>query len=216
MTCMTATEVENLVRGALTTAGLWQVVNQYESQFLEFPDGFFAEIVLNDGSKLVDVERVLRDVEGSLRKQGTEVNVIVRSRWNVERVESIWKVESVEHIGTAGASIGRPRLAETFEAILVSGGQRTTVTVNVTHPVWLGIVHRSPASPPEPEFGAIDTSTAEQANTVKDFVIQFLRLRLSLGGANYWDPVREPILELNETALEYLTGHSSVSHDSKG
>jgi hypothetical protein len=205
MTCMTSTEVENLIRDALSTAGLWQVVNQYESQFLEFPDGFFAEIVLNDGSKLVDVERVVRDVEGSLRKQGTDLNEIVRSRWNIERVE---------HVGTAGAAMGRPRLAETFEATLVSGGQRTAVTVDVTHPVWLGIAHRSPGLPPDPEFGPIDTP--EQTDSVKDFVIQFLKLRLSLGGANYWDPIREPSLELSEAALQYLADYSSVGQDSGG
>ncbi len=203
---MTSTEIENLIRDALSIAGLLRILDQRESQFLEFPDGFFAEIVLNDGSKLADVERVVRDIEESLRKQGVDLDVIVRSRWNLERVE---------HVGTAGAAMGRPRLAETFEAILVSGGQRTPVTVDVTHPIWLGIAHRSPASPPEPELGPIDTSTAEQTDSVKDFVIQFLKLRLSLGGANYWDPIREPSLELNEADLQYLTDYSSVGQDSK-
>jgi len=203
---MTSTGVENLIRDALSAAGLWQVVNQCESQFLEFPDGFFAEIVLNDGSKLVDVERVVRDVEGSLRKKRTDLDVIVRSRWSIERVE---------HIGTTGAAMGGPRLSETFEAILVSGGQNTSVTVDVTHPVWLGIVHWSPPSPPDPDFGPIDMSTAEQTDRVKGLVIQLLKLRLSLGGANYWDPIREPSLELDEAALQYLTDCSSVSKDSK-
>src|SRR5260370_15706580 len=202
---MTSTEVENLIRNALSTAGLWQVVDQYESQFLEFPDGFFAEIVLNDGSKLVDVERVVRDVEGSLRKQGTDLNEIVRSRWSIERVK---------HVGTSGAAMGRPRLAETFEATLVSGAQRASVTVDVTHPVWLGIAHRSPDSPPDPEFGPI--YVPEQIDSVKDFVIQFLKLRLSLGGANYWDPIRESNLELNEAAVQYLTDYSSVGQYPKG
>lgn len=212
MTSMTPTGIENLIRNALSTAGLWQIVDQNESQFLEFPDGFFAEVVLNDGSKQVDAERVVRDVEGSLRKQGTDLDVIVRSRWNVERV---WKVEHVEHAGTTGAAMGRPRFSETFEVILASGGQRTTVTVDVTHPVWLGIAHWSPGLPPDPEFGPIDTSTPEQTDRVKDFVIQFLKLRLSLGGSNYWDPIREPSLELDEAALQYLTGFSSVGKDSK-
>jgi hypothetical protein len=83
---MTSTEVEKLIREALNTVGLWQVVDQYKSQFLEFPDGFFAEIVLNDGSKLVDAEGVVRQVEENLRKQRTELDVIVRANWTVKEV----------------------------------------------------------------------------------------------------------------------------------
>lgn len=203
---MTSTEVEKLIRDALTSAGLWHIVDQYKSQFLEFPDGFFAEIVLHDGSKLADVGSVVRQVEEHLRRQGTELDVIIRAHWNVERVK---------HVGTAGAAAGRPRLAETFEAILVSGGYRTLVTVDVTHTVWLGIAHRSPGSPPEPEFGPIDASNVEETNRVTDFVIQFLQLRLSFGGANYWDPIREPSLELNESALQYLTDYSSMGQGAK-
>lgn len=183
---MTSTEVEKLIQEALTAAGLWQEVDQHKSQFLEFPDGLFTEIVLNDGSKLVDAERVVRDVEASLRKQGTELSVIVRS---------IWTVQSVEE----PRYFGDPAKAA-WPATLVSGGLTTRVEVNVT----LGAIqeirrHSGASGKPQDETAA-----------VREVVREFLKLQLSLGGVSRWDPLQDREQELNEAALLYLLDHSTV------
>ena len=66
---MTSTELERVVREKLKAAGLSEAIDEHGSQFLEFPDGLFAELVLNDGSKLVDVERVARELRGLSRSR---------------------------------------------------------------------------------------------------------------------------------------------------
>ena len=49
---MRTAELETTFRDKLEQAGLVAAMNEEKSQFLDLPDGFFAEIVLNDGSKL--------------------------------------------------------------------------------------------------------------------------------------------------------------------
>lgn len=197
---MTSTELEKLIRVEMDAAGLWRVIDQNESQFLEFPDGLFAELVVADASKLVAVERVAQELRERLNKQGVELNVIVRA---------LWAVEEVRHVGTAYTA-GVPRLAESFRATLSSGKQKAQVEVDVTHPVWLGIRNRVPSSMPRPEFGAIGTPDEKEKEIVGSVVSEFLQFQLSLGGANYWDPVRDRKLELNESALQYLLDRSVV------
>src|ERR1700680_2516880 len=84
---MTPTELEKAIREELRKAGLLGIVDEYKSQFLEFPDGLFAELVLKDGSNLVEVERIGRELQESLRKNGVELDVIVRSTWAVANVD---------------------------------------------------------------------------------------------------------------------------------
>ena len=93
------------------------------SQFLEFPDGLFAEIVLNDGSKLAEAERVvsLLKVESKLDRQ--ELDAIVRANWTIEGVD-----------GPVPAIVvpGGIRSAWAFTATLKAGGLSKTVVVHVT------------------------------------------------------------------------------------
>src|SRR5208337_4243530 len=127
---MTSTELEKLTRDELTNVGLWRVVDRHKSQFLEFPDGVFAEVVLADGSKLEDAEGVLRALRENLRKQGIELDAIVRASW------------TVENIGDPRPSIdisGDIRLATVFQVRLVSGGATADVDVVMDPPVVLGI-----------------------------------------------------------------------------
>ena len=107
----------------LTNAGLWPDVDERKSQFLEFPDGLFAEIVLNDGSKLAEAERVvsLLKVESKLDRQ--ELDAIVRANWTIEGVD-----------GPVPAIVvpGGIRSAWAFTATLKAGGLSKTVVVHVT------------------------------------------------------------------------------------
>ncbi len=185
---MTATELESVIRGQLAKAGLWELIDQRKSQFLEFPDGLFAELVLDDGSKLVDVERVAREVQDSLDKQGVDLDVIVRS---------IWAVQSV---GNARLAKGVFRGAWNFPAMLVSGGLTTGVEVDVTLLAVDDIKRRLKESP----------ELVDESSAIKEVVTEFLKLQLSFGGESYWDPIRNPTQELNDSALLYLFMHSPV------
>ena len=185
MSHMTSTEVERLIREELVAAGLWQTVDQYKSQFLEFPDGFFAEIVLTDGSKLVDVGSVVRQVEENLRKQGTELDVIVRSIWTVKEIGE----------PPYGNQLGRFRVPVT----LTSGAETRKIDVDVLYEVVLDIKNRIAGK------GLAETSA------IKEVVREFVEMELALGGESYWDPIQYPRREINESALSYLFMHTSVA-----
>jgi hypothetical protein len=181
---MTAAELERTVREELTNAGLWPDVDERKSQFLEFPDGLFAEIVLNDGSKLAEAERVVRSLKVESKLDRQELDAIVRANWTVQGID-----------GPASAIVvpGGIRPAWAFTATLKAGGLSKTVVVHVTLSA-VDAIKRNIAKSGE----AVDEAAA-----IKEVVKEFLRLRLSYGGESYWDPLDDLPLELNEDALLY-------------
>jgi hypothetical protein len=185
---MTSTELERLIRGKLEASGLLQAIDEHKSQFMEFPSELFAELVLTDGSKLVDVERIGRELRESLKKQGVEVVVIVRS---------IWIVKTLDGPKSAITVAGGIRPAWAFTATLLSGGLSCNVEVDVT----MSAVDAIKRSVAEKSAGLVDEGSA-----IKEIVKEFLKLRLSFGGESYWDPLRERQLDLNEDALSYWLG----------
>jgi hypothetical protein len=189
---MTSTQLERRIREKLNAAGLSQVLNDYKSQFLDFPDGFFVELVLNDGTKLVEVERIAREVRDELGKQNIELDVIVRSLWIVQSIEGPKPAISVS--GGIGA-------AWVFSATLVSGELKANVEVAVTQLAVREIKRRI-------EEGSL--GPADEKDAVREVVKEFLKLQLSFGGESYWDPIGRPQQELSESALLYLFGHSVV------
>ena len=183
---MTSFELGNLIKNRLAAAGLSQYVDDAREQYLEFPDGFFAEVVLTDGSKLSEAQRLVNSIEEELRKQGIEVNAIVRA---------LWELVGIEKAGIA------PGGGQRFIATLRSGDRECRVTVDMTGnavPMILGEFGRGHLR----EYGA-DRDTA-----LRNIVSEFVRLELSYGGENYWNPALHPELVLNEDALSYLTMHS--------
>lgn len=189
---MTSTELEKLIRDELTKAGLWGSVDRHKSQFLEFPDGLFAEIVLSDGSKLEDAEGVLHGLQESQKKQGVELDTIVRADWTVQSIN-----DPRPAIGISGGI----RAAWAFPVALVSGGATVTVEVDVTYAAILEIRNKLMQS---------SDKSLDEKMVVKEVVKEFLKLELSLGGESYWDPIRYPQRELNEAALSYLLFHGAV------
>jgi hypothetical protein len=181
---MTAAELERTVREELTNAGLWPDVDERKSQFLEFPDGLFAEIVLNDGSKLAEAERVVRSLKVESKLDRQELDAIVRANWTVQGVD-----------GPESAIVvpGGIRAAWAFTATLKAGGLLKTVVVHVTLSA-VDAIKRNIAKSGE----AVDEAAA-----IKEVVKEFLRFRLSYGGESYWDPLDDLPLELNEDALLY-------------
>lgn len=189
---MTSTELERQIREKLGAAGLLQALEEHKSQFLEFPDGFFVELVLSDGSKLAEVDRIARELQALLRTQGTELDVIVRSIWTVQNIESPKPAISIS---------GGIRAAWAFPVTLVSGSLTTNVEVDVTQFAAQEIKSKVA----EGSLGSMDEKAA-----MKEVVKEFLKLQLSFGGESYWDPIRYPKQELNDSALLYLFGHSVV------
>jgi hypothetical protein len=171
---------------------LSQVLDEHKSQFLEFPDGFFVELTLNDGSRLVEVEGITRELRELLAKQNVELDVIVRANWAIQGVEGPTPAISVS---------GGIRAAWAFRVTLTSGSLTTNVEVDVTQVAVLEIKRKVK----EGSLGSADETAA-----VKEVVKEFVKLQLSFGGESYWDPIRYPQQELNEAALLYLFGHSVV------
>jgi hypothetical protein len=191
---VTAAELEKTVREELTNAGLWPDVDERKSQFLEFPDGLFAEIVLNDGSKLAEAERVVRllKVESKLDRQ--ELDAVVRANWGIQGID-----------GPAPAIVvpGGIRPALAFTATLKAGGLSKTVVIHVTMSA-VEAIKRNIARSGE---------VVDEAAAVKEVVREFLKLRLSYGGESYWDPLEDQPLELSEDALLYwFSPQSETKH----
>jgi len=188
---MTSSELENLIRAKLRESGLLEVLDEFKSQFLEFPEGFFVELVLADGAKLVDVERIGREVRESLRKQNVDVDVIVRAIWTVKAVG-----DPQTPVDLSGNPVlGRWRVPVT----LSSGGLARQVEVDVLYTVVLDLKNK------------IAGKGWSETSAVKEVVKGFIEMELSLGGESYWDPIRDPKREINGSALSYLFMHTPVA-----
>jgi hypothetical protein len=200
---MTSYELGKLIKDRLGAVGLAQYLDEAREQYLEFPDGFFAEVVLTDGSKLPEAQMLVKSIEEELRKQGIELDAIVRATWEVVRVEKAGMApplrDALRQQGAAGTlplSAGVQRLIATLR----SGERECRVEVNVTAGA-LGMVLAAFNQ------GALREYGVNHDEVLKSIVAEFVRLELSYGGESYWDPILYPELTLNENALEYLTAH---------
>jgi len=185
---MTSFELGNLIKRRLGDAGLLgQDLNEGEEQYLEFPEGFFAEIVLNDGSKLPIAERAVKSAEEELRKQGIRLDAIVRARWELASVEK-------------AVTYPVPGTGQRFAVTLRSGAGECKVTVNVTSGADNNLYAAF-------RNGDLREYGDDRDAVLREIVSQLVRFELSHGGESYWDPISHPELTLNEDALEYLTMH---------
>jgi hypothetical protein len=184
----------------LSLAGIMPVVDRDKSQFLtDLPD-WFAEIVLTDASRQADAEQILREISSNLHKSGTSLDVVVRSLWNTVR---IW------YVGPARTKEGGLRTALDFRAELRSGQRTTEVRVDVT--IAALIVLRQHLGKDDfvgigwsPQKGDVDEADISAA------VTRYLEVQLDQGGTSYWDPLLHSHLELNESAMSYVLGHSTA------
>jgi hypothetical protein len=185
---MTTIELERLIKDRLRAAGLVECLDEGKEQYLEFPDGFFAEVVLKDGSKLPEAQRILRGVKEELGKQGVELSTIVRA---------IWEVIGVQSVGMAPPRSGG---FHRFVATLRSGKRECTITVDVTGSALAEV--RSAF-----RGGSLREYGADQDAALVGIVNEFVILELSYGGESYWDPTLDHELKLDENALSYLMIH---------
>lgn len=185
VTTMTAVELQSRLQEKFNSTGVGPFINQDFSQVLDFPEGFFAEVVLNDASKLHDAERSLAELSESLEQTGVQLDSVVRALWTVREVQSV---------GPARTVAGTPKAALAFKAVLQSGARQHEVYVQVTFDALdrlreeLGIKNR----------GEVDE------DTLSNVVREFLTLQLSNGGTSYWDPIRFPNQALTPAAMSYL------------
>jgi len=197
----TPTQVEELLERRLRESRLSEFVNKKRSQFLEFENDFFVEVVLNDGAVLEDVERLVRNAAEELAPQGVKLDIIVRA---------IWEVVKVNYVGPSRAADGGLRAALTFHALLKSGRRTCQVAVDV---FWgavdflerkFGLKKFLVGQPDAMERGHLDEEMATRV------VRSFLQFELAAGGTSYWDPLLYPQREINEPAMSFILGQSTA------
>lgn len=179
---MTGAELQKRTVKKFHDKGLTSYFVPERSQFLDFPEGFFVEIVVRDGEKLKEFAQALEEVQGEV---GEKVDAIVRAAWEVYKVEDPIIPYSDQ---------GTPRAAIQFPAVLKAAAAKHPVAVDVTYMAQERLK----------QLGRGDRKS------LKELVKDYLRLQLSLAGASYWDPVRFPYREINESAVSYLLTHGVV------
>jgi hypothetical protein len=178
---MTVVEVHDLLFEKLQANGAAESVHRELSQVLDFPEGFFVEVVLRDAAKMPQAERAILEVTEILEEKGIGLNAFVRA---------IWDVTAVELEGAAYGSTGVPRNASCFRVLLRSGVREESVHVNVTRLAIEELRRKTGMDP--------DRRMLEQ------LVREFVKMRVSVGGLSYWDPLRDPERDLTAAGMTYL------------
>ena len=179
MIVMAEKDIDRLLREKLKQAGLLDHVDEGKSSLFTTPEGVLADIVLKDASALESAKRVVEEAERELEQGGVWLLPTVRALWEVKGVE---KVEGTYQYGLPeGVGI-------LFRGLLQSGRRTQEVWVSVT-----------PSA-----FQLLKPLLAGGDDALRNIVRDFLGHQLSIGGAGYWDPIREPRQEIDEGAALYL------------
>jgi len=201
---MTSVQVEDLVERQLRDAGLFRFVSREHSQFLDLGDEMFVEVVLNDGTPLDDVEKIVRRTAQEAKAQGVRLDSVVRA---------LWEVDDVRYLGPSRSSNGGLRAAYEFEVTLKSGTRHQRVTVDAS---WsaveflrqkLGLGKFVSGSDDALEKGHLSDEL------VGERVRSFVEHELSSGGTSYWDPILYQRRELNDAAMLFLVGQSTTFYE---
>lgn len=185
---MTELELKKLIVETLKAADLLQYLSEEKQQCFDLPEGFFAEIVVKDGSKLPAVQDTMESIRAELEQQGVHLNLVVRA---------LWEVKGVQYVGVPmDMQSGGPKLALRFQAKLQSGEREKEVKVDV-----------SPSAKAEVK----SRLRVDDEETLKKVVQDFLKLQLSTGGTSYWNPLIDDCLEMGEMAAAYVIEHSPMS-----
>lgn len=197
---MNESELQKQIEARLALDKIMPFVDRGRSQFLtDLPD-WFVEIVLTDASVQADAEQVVRDVSTEVRKSGKNLDVVVRS---------LWEVVDVWYVGPARTAEGGLQSALEFHAKLRSGRRETEVRVDVTIAA-LAVLRQQLGKEDfvsggwSPQRGDVDERDISAA------VTRYLELQLGQGGMSYWDPLLDSHLDLNESAMSYVLGHSTA------
>jgi hypothetical protein len=185
-----ADRLQGMLESRLSEAGLAEFYNKEHSQFLDLDGEVFAEVVINDASKLEDVEKVVRLTAEEMKSQGISLDSVVRA---------LWEIVSVDYNGPSYTpDLKEVRAADEFCVVLQSGTRRCRIIVDVSSGAQDILRH---------QLGLKGASDIREMIT--PLVRKLLEQRLSQGGTSYWDPLREGSrLVLTATAMSFLLGQS--------
>lgn len=172
-----------LARGLLGTASIRLDSSEYEERNA-LSRTYYAMFHASAGWLLsvgVELDKLHGPLHGK-RKQGIELDFIVRA---------LWAIGDVRHAGKTLSGAGGFRDAEAFIATLISGQKKAGVEVDVTSAAWDEIVKETK--------GRV---SASEIDLVSEVVKEFLKLRLSFGGANYWGPLTPANSQLDLTPAD--------------
>ena len=180
-------EVNRLITERLRAAGLEQYFDKERSQLLEFPEEYFAEVVLNDGSKLEAADKALDGAREEIERRGARLDHVVRALWKVgkESVVPGYNPAALPDVLQQGF------FSLPFKATLESGSRKQQVGVEITPDGY-------------EELKRIGRCNDD---SLQEVVADFLTLQFSIGGAGFWNPIRYPRQEINAGAVLYLLGH---------
>src|SRR6266852_2502793 len=197
----TFNELRSTLEKRLREAGLAQFVNRERSQFLDLEGEVFAEVVLNDGSVLDEVEKIVHLAADEMKTQGVSLDSIVRA---------LWEIVSVEYTGRTSRTpdLTNWRAAEEFRVVLRSGTRECHVIVNVT---WgaIELLERKVGLREKEPSAALPPGHVVR-EMVGPIVRRFIEQALSRGGASYWDPLQFSQIELTATDMSFLLGQSTA------
>jgi hypothetical protein len=192
-------QVEESIERRLREAGLSKFVNREQSQFLDMQDEVFVEVVLNDGTALGDVEKIIRETARELKTHGVKLDSVVRA---------IWEILDVSFVGPSRSADGGLRAASLYDVTLKSGNRQHHVAVDV---FWGALEFLKQkrglgklTSKNKPDF---------QNELVAKAVWSFVQHQLSMGGTSYWSPVLYPRLEMNDAAMLFVFGQSTTFNE---
>lgn len=197
----TIDDLRSTLEKRLQEAGLARFIDTERSQFLDFRGEVFVEIVLNDGSAIDEVERIVRLTADETSAQGIKLDSVVRA---------LWEIVSVEYSGHQSRNVDftQLRAAEEFHVVLCSGARRCTVVVDVTWAAIELLRHKLGLREPSPSHDLPAGHIIREM--VAPVVRRFVEQALSRGGTSYWDPLESSQIELSGTDLSFLMGQSTA------
>ncbi len=177
---MTAEELQSEAAQQFEAAGLAKDFVAGRSQFLEGPEGLFAEIVVRDGAKLEEFRRIAEKLRAA---SGEPVTYIVRAVWEVEKVGDPQTAYSMQ--------TGTPKTSVQFPVDLRSG--------SVAQRAWVELTYLA---------GSVFDENGVDNEGAKRIIGEFVREQLRKGGMSYWDPIRSPQLEINANTASFILGRA--------
>jgi hypothetical protein len=177
---MPDSEIEKLLKRKLKDKGVPdESLNWGRFYLLATPEGVLVDVVLTDASQLPKAERAMEEASRELERENIDLLPTVRALWEVERVEPEFPAGELQKRLREGF-FGLP-----FRVILKSGSKKQEVGVEIMPGAYTHL---------QPSGGWDDAK-------LRKFVKQDLEGWLSIGGAGYWDPVREPRRIVNSSLV---------------
>jgi hypothetical protein len=177
-------EIKALIQQALQNEGLWNCVDQNESQFLDvgYP---YTHLVLNDASKYEQVLETMRQLKLTNAK---DLEYVIRSKWEI--VEVVYRGSYYDAKGTLYAS-------SDIGVTLRSKSRIHQLRVAVTDMASRALQEIT---------GAAENDYEKHKQDMVDAVRQYIQILLSGEGRdNSWDPLwPQSDLQIDANGISWL------------